>query len=132
MEFDDLDRIVRRDEDSDITSQATAVLSPFGVARSMTDLTSQIRSRRARCRAPDLGGFFVALEWIAMVLFAVVLGRIRTDSLEQLGWWLLGSQVLVLLRMGLGFARVAAYTAVAEDLRSESETRLIPGRAGVA
>jgi len=79
-----------------------------------------------------LGGFFVALEWIAMTLFAVVLGRIRTDSLEQIGWWLLGSQVLVLLRMGLGFARVAAYTAVAEDLRSESETRLGASRVGSA
>jgi hypothetical protein len=79
-----------------------------------------------------LGAFFVAVEWIAMALFAVALGRVRTDSPEQLGWWLLGSQALILLRLGLGFARIAAYTAVAEDLRSESEARLSPGRAGTA
>lgn len=79
-----------------------------------------------------LGGFFVAVEWMAMIFFAVGLGRIRTDSMEQLGWWLLGAQVLVLLRLGLGFARVAAFTAVAEDLRSESETRLGPTRPGPA
>ena len=69
------------------------------------------------------------LSTIAMVVFAAMLGRIRTDSLEQLGWWLFGSQVLILLRLGLGFARIAAYTAVAEDLRGESEARLSPATA---
>lgn len=79
-----------------------------------------------------LAGFFVATEWIAMALFAGGLARIRTDSFEQLAWWVLGSQVLVLLRLGLGFARIAAYTAVAEDLRSECESRLSPSRASRA
>jgi hypothetical protein len=76
-----------------------------------------------------LGGAFVAAEWIAMVVFAALLGRVRTDSFEQLGWWLLGSQALVLVRLGLGFARVAAYTAVGEDLRADRELRLSPGAA---
>jgi hypothetical protein len=79
-----------------------------------------------------LGAFFVAVEWIAMVLGAVVLGRISTDSLEQLGWWLLGAQVLVLLRLGLGFARIAAFTAIGEDLREERETKLAPSTAPAA
>jgi uncharacterized membrane protein YvlD (DUF360 family) len=79
-----------------------------------------------------LGAFFVVVEWIAMALGAIVLGRIRTDSLDQLGWWLLGAQVLILLRLGLGFARIAAFTAIGEDLREERETRLTPSTAPAA
>lgn len=79
-----------------------------------------------------LGAFFVAVEWIAMVFGAITLGRIRTDSVEQLGWWLLGAQLLILLRLGLGFARVAAFTAIGEDLREERETKLAPSTAPAA
>ena len=74
-----------------------------------------------------LGGFFVALEWLAMVLAAMLLSGLRTDSMEQLAWWMLGAQLLVILRLGLGFARIAAYTAIGEDLREERQARLSPG-----
>ena len=79
-----------------------------------------------------LGGFFVAVEWIAMLAAASWLAGLRTDSLHELGWWLLGAQALVLLRLGLGFARIAAYTAIGEDLREERETRLRPATAPAA
>jgi hypothetical protein len=73
-----------------------------------------------------LGAFFLTTEWLAMVFFAVGMDRIRVDSGQQIVWWVLASQLLILLRIGLGFARVAAYTSVAEDLRAESEARIGP------
>jgi hypothetical protein len=67
---------------------------------------------------------FLAAELAVMGVGASVLASVRTDSWRELATWVVGAQVIVLLRLGLGFGRLAGYVAIAEEERADREARV--------
>lgn len=62
---------------------------------------------------------FLGAELAAMVVGAGLVARLETGSIGELAAWIAATQLLILLRVGLGFGRIAGLVALAEEERED-------------